>query len=277
VSTPAIVYTADSPYVCGWTMDTCEDKLINGDQDLVGKCITSAAEILYALSGRQFGLCEVTVRPCYKKCAEGYPGMITWDNGILGASGYPWLPVLSGGLWMNVACGCRTSCDCTTVCEVSLPGPVDSVQSVKLDGVVLGSGEYRVDNDNRLVRLSEGCWPKCQNMALTDDEVGTWSVTYMKGRPLPEAGRMALSRFASELFLGCTNDPGCKLPSRVTSIQRQGITMALLDPMTFIELGRTGIYQVDLWIRTVNPKGRSRGAAVMSPDAVPPRRTTWQG
>jgi hypothetical protein len=267
-------FTADSPYVCGWTTDSCCDALNNADEDLAQRCINSAAEILYALSGRQFGTCEVTVRPCYQKCAEGV-NFLNWNNGILGASGYPWLPVLSGGLWTNISCGCRTNCSCTTVCEVLLPGPIDSVTEVKLNGDVLTEGtDYRVDNRRSLVRVGGGCWPKCQDMTLVDTEDNTWSVTYMKGSPLPEAGRSALSELACEMCLACLGK-ACRLPSRVTSIQRQGVSMALLDPMTFIDYGRTGLYAVDLWLKTVNPLARSRSAAVLSPDIEPVRRTTW--
>lgn len=262
-------FTADSPYVCGWDTDSCCDALNNASEDLAQRCINSAAEILYALSGRQYGLCEVTVRPCSKPCAEG----ISFPSG---GPAFPWVPVLSGGVWTNLSCGCRTACSCTTVCEALLPGPVDSVSEVKLNGVVLTEEEdYRVDNRRSLVRLGGECWPKCQDMNKPDTEDNTWSVTYLKGLPLPEAGRSALSEFACELCLGCTGDNKCRLPSRVTSIQRLGVTMALLDPMTFIDYGRTGLYSVDLWLKTVNPLARSRGAAVMSPDVEIVRRQTW--
>lgn len=276
-----VARTADSAYVCGWDSDLCcstlEDLFIADDEDknaLAQRCLNSAAEILYALSGRQFGRCELTVRPCYQKCA-GYSGITDWNNGVLGAAGLPWLPVLSGGSWTNISCGCRTACSCTVVCEVWLPGPIDSIVEIKQDGVVLDSGVYRVDNRRALVRNDGLCWPKCQNMSAADTEEGTWSVTYLRGKPVPEAGRAALSDLACEISKACLGDTSCKLPSRVTSIQRQGISMAMLDPMTFIDYGRTGLYSVDLWLKTVNPHARTRGAAVLSPDVEAPRRTTW--
>lgn len=266
-------FTSDSPFVCGWTMDSCDPVLLAAESGLATRCVTAAAEILYALSGRQFGLCELTVRPCYQKCGNGL-GLITWDNGILGASGFPWLPVLQGGQWFNINCACRTSCSCTKVCEVWLPGPIDSITEVKLNGSVLASNKYHVDNRRALVRSDDQCWPKCQDMAAADTEDNTWSVKYVKGRPLPEAGRSALAEFTKEFLLGCVGDKCCKLPSRVTSIQRQGVSVTLLDPMTFIDYGRTGLYSVDMWLKSVNPKGRSRGAAVLSPDIEVPRRRT---
>lgn len=275
ISCPSNRFVASSPYVCGWTTDSCCDALNNAEDELAQRCVNAAAEILYALSGRQFGLCEITVRPCYKRCAEGLVGLTTWDNGILGASGFPWLPVLSGGLWTNITCGCRSQCSCIQVCEAWLPGPIASVSQIKLNGDVLDPTKYRVDNGDKLVRLDGECWPKCQDMAAADTEDNTWSVTYSRGRPVPEAGRSALSELACELCLACIGDKCCKLPSRVTSIQRQGVTFAMLDPMTFIDYGRTGLYMVDLWLKTVNPNARSRGAAVLSPDIEATRRTTW--
>lgn len=276
---PVNFFTANSPYVCGWTTDSCCTALINAGDDVAKRCVTAAAEILYALSGRQFGLCETVVRPCYKRCAESY-GLTTWNNGILGSSGFPWLPVLSGGLWTNISCGCQTSCSCTEVSEVWLPGPIDSIVQVLQNGTVLDPSLYRVDNRRTVVRLdgsdgTEALWPLCQDMDAAATENNTWEITYLRGRPVPEAGRAALGELACELCKACLGDSTCKLPSRVTSISRQGVTIAMLDPMTFIDYGRTGLYSVDLWLKTMNPKGRSRGAAVLSPDIEVPRKTTW--
>lgn len=279
MTTPDTSFTADSPYTCGWTTDSCCKALIDADPEVQQRCVNAAAEILYALSGRQFGQCELKVRPCNQRCADGYSNLLGWHNGILGPSGFPWLPVLSGGVWTNIACG-HSSCSCTHVSEVWLPGPIASIVEIKQDGAVLDPARYRVDNRRTVVRLdnsdgTEARWPLCQDMDAPTTEANTWEITYLRGRPVPEAGRAALSELACELCKSCLGDTTCKLPSRVTSIQRQGITMAMLDPMTFIDYGRTGLYSVDLWLKTVNPKARTRGAAVLSPDVETPRRTTW--
>jgi hypothetical protein len=270
--------TAASQYVCGWTFDDdCCSKLataFDSKPDVAQACVDQAAEILYALSGRQFGECEVAVRPCRRSNYESY-GWGAWGIGRRWGYGLRWLPVLSGGQWLNISCGfCQSSCSCTEVCEVALPGPVNAVTQVKVDGVVLPSTAYRVDNRRSLVRVDGGtCWPLCQNMNLEADQPGTWEVTYTKGLPLPVAGQVALGSMACELAKACLNDTTCVLPQRVTTIVRQGITMALLDPMDFLVKGRTGIYSVDLWLATVNPKGRPRRAGVFSPDVPLPRIT----
>lgn len=264
--------TADTPYVCGWTMDdACWPKISGAFEDeakapMAQASLNQAAEILYALSGRQFGVCEVVARPCRQACCDpcGRGG------------GYRWTPVLSGGQWMNVSCvGCKGSCDCVQVCEVALPGPVFEVTEVMLDGVVLEETEYRVDNRRSLVKLSEGCWPTCQDMAAEPDQPNTWQVTYGRGRPLPEAGKNALGAMANEFAKACLNDGTCVLPERVTTIVRQGLSVALLDPMDFLTKQRTGIYAVDVWLTAVNPLGRQRHAGVYSVDVPPPRVTTW--
>lgn len=256
------VRTANSLYVCGWTLDDeCCAKLATAFVDnptMAQACVDQAAEVLYALSGRQFGVCEVKARPCRKECCD--PCDLN--------NGYRWIPILRGGVWSNITCSsCKDSCSCTQVCEVDLPGPVDHITEVRQDGVVLGSAEYRVDNRRHLVRLGgEECWPTCQDMNLEPDQPNTWEVTYGKGRPVPIAGQAALGALACELCKACIGDSSCCLPERVTTIARQGLTMALLDPMEFLSRNLTGIYAVDLWLTTVNPHGRARHAGIYSPD-----------
>lgn len=264
--------TADTPFICGWSTDLCcsplETLFSSGDATeiaLAQRCLNTAAEVLYALSGRQFGLCTYTVRPCRIDCCN--PCDMT---------GPRWIPVLSGGQWTNVSCRtCRDHCSCVKVCEVALPGPVYDVQEVKVDGLVVNPSTYRIDNRSTLVRTGDGnCWPTCQNMTL-DDGDGTWIVTYRRGQPVPESGRSALSEFACELCKACIGDDTCALPKRVTSITRQGVSFAMLDPMAFIKDRLTGLYAVDLWLTSVNPKKLSRGPAVYSPDMPRARSTTW--
>lgn len=105
-----------------------------------------ATEIMWRLSGKQFGSCPVTMRPCRQTCSGG-TAYGYW-------SGSTWTPVLDGGRWYNEKCGkCAPSgCSCTEVCEVVLPGPISEVLEVKVDGVVLDPSEYRLDNARKLVR-----------------------------------------------------------------------------------------------------------------------------
>ena len=264
---------ANSEYVCGWSVeDDCSKLLQEADPAVAERCVTIAAEILYGLSGRQFGLCETTIRPCRRTENCGFSFGSTYFG-----QGYRWLPVLEGGQWYNVSCGrCRgDGCSCSRVHELHLPGPVNSVTQVLIDGVAQPLTNFRVDYRRTLVRLDGEDWPLCQDMNLASTEDNTYEVTYAKGRPLPVAGQEALAKFAVELCKACLSDKTCALPERVTSIVRQGISMTLLDPMAFINDGKTGLYLVDAWLHTVNPQGRPRSGGVFSPDLAYPRKTTW--
>lgn len=94
-----------------------------------------ATEHIWMLSGRQFGMCTITVRPCRQKCRR---------NTAFYGYGPGWTPVLDGGKWINIACGqcAADDCSCTRLCSVILDpnvGPVQSIQKVVVDGVPLAA------------------------------------------------------------------------------------------------------------------------------------------
>src|SRR5688572_26741655 len=94
--------------------DDCCDLPPDTDEALIEKWQAVSSEILWAASGRRYGLCEVTVRPCLRRCGGG--------------SGLPAPYKDADGAWRNLsACGCVEDCSCTELCEVVLPGPVASV------------------------------------------------------------------------------------------------------------------------------------------------------
>lgn len=421
------IWTADTPFVCGWSFNDENDcanclSKIAGKEALFQSAVNSAAEILYALSGRQFGLCEISLRPCRRACTEGS-----------GYGGTPWTPKLVDGEWMNLKCGaCKTDCSCTEVCDFVLPARAYDIIEINLNGEILPPTAYRIDNQRRLVSmqrpvpllgdfqistafldpsatvtadipatsvllgvdlgggvygpvpagpsagiiqlvwngidcvnitydgpapaafattrpapapnvateawnwpapgfnfvagtpvtssshedgssvvgtlvsgtavtsnpnpppqarniiLSPGsqmefcpsqverfCWPLCQDMSAAEGEPNTFTVKYHRGLPIPSAGERSLAQLACELFLACIGDDCCALPSRVTSLTREGVTMAMLDPMEFISIGKTGLYSVDLWLQSVNPKAAPRRGAILSPDMPQFRQTTW--
>jgi hypothetical protein len=250
------------------------------DEEEIARAIDVAGYVLWALSGRQFGVCSITVRPCRRTCLGQNPWP-QWGDYSWGATFVT--PILSGGQWFNVHCGCQTECSCTEVCEVRLPGPVSAVTAVKVDGVVL-PGEpapldpeeeppeeepppaaYRVDDWRTLVRLDGECWPLCQDMDLPDTEVGTWSVTVSRGLAPPSAGVEATAELACELLKGWVGE-SCRLPQRLTSITRQGLSQALFDPMEFLSEGRTGLFLVDLFLMASNPARLAARPTVWSPD-----------
>lgn len=247
-----------------------------------GDLVNAATEYLWRWTGQRFGTCEVTVRPCRTQCADG--GSTFW--GLSGASSItpgtgrsPWTPVLVGGRWFNVSCGVcgGDECGCTTTPAIRLPGPVDSVQEVRIGTEVLPASAYRVDDGSLLVRLDGGQWPTCQDLAAEPGEEGTWSVTYTQGTPVPFGGRIAAGRLACELAKAACGDSSCGLPQRVQTVTRQGVTIAMLDAFDDIDKGHTGIWLIDSWVASVmqQPKGYTLANPNRPRALARTRRTTW--
>lgn len=226
-----------------------------------------AAEYLWNWTGRGYGLCPVAVRPCRSDCYR-YPGA---------SAGGAWSPVLIGGRVYNIGCWvCGDDCSCDGVtAALRLPGPIDSVTGITIDGVLLDDEAYRVDNGSVLVRLDGSGWPTCQDMSSPATEAGTWVVDYVRGVPVPAGGQIAAGVLAVELAKAACGDASCQLPRRVQTITRQGVTVALLDAFDDVGKGRTGVWLIDSWVASVT--GAPRGGSVRSVDVPHPRHrvTTW--
>lgn len=179
-------------------------------------------------------------------------------------------------------CGSHPSaCGCGWLSEVVLSrGPVISVQQVKVYGDVVDPARYRLDGGSRLVWQPDldmshqlttrwHNWPACQMLDRPDTELWTWSVAYTYGRQCPNGGKMAAATLACQLALAMTppspESPGCRLPQRVTNIIRQGVSMVVLDPMTLIKDGLTGLAEVDLWVSAVLNGRQRRGGGLLIP------------
>lgn len=254
-----------------WPIRPCCD-LSRYEEEDVEHWRAVASSLLWALSGRRWGPCPVTVRPCRRSCLEGSPFLIRW-----GATAGPWIPYLGAdGQWRNASvCGCKSDCSCGELCEVYLPGPVASVEEVNLDGQVLAPGlEYRVDAPGRLVRLGGGCWPSCQDMSAPPGSPNTLTVTYRWGLPLDAAAIAAVSELTCHLLKGCGSGCGCNATRNVTRLQRQGVEIEA-DATAIYSEGRTGLPVVDAWLMAVNPYHLDSPSRVYSPDYRRPRVTTW--
>lgn len=239
-----------------------------------GMAIEAATEILWERSGRQFGICEMTLRPCRDGCNDlpllalygnWWP---TWGEGS--GPGYPY-PAIIGGRWWNLGCGsCSGTCSCTELHQAELPYPVVAVSEVKLDGSVLNPTSYRVDDWRYLVRLDGGRWPECQDMSRPDTEDNTWSVTLTVGQTVPASGEFAAGALALEIARGCLGE-ACGLPVGITkSVTRQGVVKQLLAENSSDSI--MAIPAVNRFLQTYNP-ARSAAAFIYSIDSPSPRRT----
>lgn len=236
--------------------------------ELTGYAVSAATRILWSLSGRRFGLCTQTLRPCAEDCSDGngYPYLGSWEW----RTGYampPWdfyrTPYCSGG--------CAGSCSCTRLSEVRLPSPVDSVVLVKVDGAVLNPSAYRLDNNRLLVRTDGVRWPRCNDLNKGDDQPGTWSVTAKFGEDVPDSGRLAMGELACEIAKAGTGED-CRLPAGVTQLVRQGVTISVPDFGQILLHGRTGLYLVDMFLTAENPKSLRQRGRVYDVDRIAPRR-----
>jgi hypothetical protein len=85
---------------------------------------------------------------------------------------------------------------------------------------------------------------------------------------------MAARKLAIEFARLWSGDADCELPQRVTSVSRQGVSYTILDNQEFIEELRTGLYEIDLFLKVVNPDNARRKSKVFSPDQPRARRYT---
>lgn len=216
---------------------------------------------LARLTGFRLSLCPTTVRPCATGCNPGI-----WTTApVNGWTGYG--PYISGGIWYN-ACGCRpNACSCTTVQELVLPDPeVSGPIVVTLNGAVMDTSAYRVDNGNRLVRQDGEAWPLCQDMNAAIPE---FSVSYYAGVGPDDALNFAAGMLAAEWYKACQGRD-CRLPSTITQVVRQGVTFTIPS----FDSGTSGILEVDNIVANYNPFHLKVPSRVISPDSLRARRRT---
>lgn len=238
----------------------CCDLPDGTDQALIDKWQAVSTDILFAAGGYRHGLCEVTVRPCLRRCGGGF--------------GFPWWPYKDAdGAWQNFAtCGCVEVCSCVELCEVVLPGPVSEIVEVLVDGGVIPEDEYRLDLVNgeyRLLRTNDDCWPSCSDPRAACDAVGSFCVTYMKGIALDNLGIAANSQLTCELVKSCLPNCPCLLPKNVAAVTRRGVAITFDTAKPWLR----ALPMVAAWLDSVNPNGLISGSSVWSPDLPPVRET----
>lgn len=136
--------------------------------------------------------------------------------------------------------------------------PVRSVESIKLNGVLMDPDSYSLRNNAYIVRTHSVPWIM--------DVMWDLEVSYTYGAPIPAMAKSAAIRLANELIWSKTGSRECTLPERVTSITRQGESLTMLDPLNFLKEGRTGVYEIDLFLQVVNPNKAKKKSKVFSVD-----------
>lgn len=220
-----------------------------------------ASYLLWAMSGRKFtGEVTVTERyVCAKRAYRMGPSSKNYYATLISGEVYN-IPITDFQEYAELV-----SDGLSPESRIKLRGrPVTKVHTVRTrDGRILDPSTYYLV-DHSTIQASAGVpWTPCNI-----------EVTYTYGQTVPVAGKMAARTLAMEFAKLWAGDEDCALPQRVTSISRQGVSYTLLDSQDFIDDVRTGLYAVDLFLKTVNPdKARAR-SRVFSPDVPRARRYT---
>jgi hypothetical protein len=283
---PVVVSPADSgptSDVCSaWT--TSEDAAswcsedIGSDFEELDQFVIAASNVLMRLSGNTIkGVCERVDRPCDANRGCGFQVLA---RGHIIAPDFPW--TFNNYFWWSgdgIGCGCRHTP------RVKLGAyPVREIIEVLIDGVAIDPSEYRLDGWQFLTRLRDDdgnvrLWPRCQIIDLDDDQDGTFSVRYTFGEVPPQDAVLAANELACEMFKTLPSVPGeCRLPSGVSSITRQGVTVNFGSFRTWAftpasaargQHGagwHTGLPLVDAFLNSFNPNGLRRRPMIWSPD-----------
>lgn len=194
----------------------------------------AARFLLWARTGRRLGLCTVseTYVPATSCCI---PDMYAYVHGFACAS--------CCGIWLAQQ-------------------PVASIDAVTVDGLLLDVSAYQLDGA-RLLSVG-GCWGSTAPCPQVTIEY-TWGVPITAESALYGLVQLAMGEVAVELL-----QPGdaCRLPSRLTSIARQGVTRTF-DPNT--DEGLLGLPVADQLILSVNPGKKRSRSRVYAAQGMPRR------
>lgn len=240
-----------------WTFDWPEAALADkeaADAETVERAEQFAAASMRMLTLNRVGGLPITVMPCNRTCTSP----------IMRAEMFSPVPLYPSASSLK-SCNCGLRCSCSAVNAVQLTAPVGDIIEVKVGGVVLDPAAYRVENGDQLIRTDGQRWPACAGKDFT--------VTYLNANKVDAMGAYAGGVMAWEWLKAMTDARKCRLSSKATSVNRQGIQMEL-TPGMFPD-GTTGIEEVDLYIRMWNPHGWKVAPKVYTLDKPRQREVTW--
>jgi hypothetical protein len=232
----------NTPTLTWASLDDLEPELVSRGALKASEALQYASFVLWSLSGRLYTPIRTTI--------EAYDTRSTLSSG---AQVYP--AMLNGKMY-NISSCSKCQCQgCGVFHRTRLRGyPVRSIVDVWINGCRLPRDDYVLLDKSVLGLMNpESCGATCI------------VVEYQFGTGVPAGGKNAVARLAEEL-LRSSQGTECALPERVTSISRQGMSWTLLDPQDFLDDGRTGIYEIDLLLRALNPTRALARPRVFSPD-----------
>lgn len=242
------------------------DAGLSADDPRLEDVVVQASEILYNLTGRQFtGTQNVKVRP-QVPCSCGWYGRFGYPS-------YPSYPAYPGYPWnSNYGCGCLPP-------RIDLGfWPVARINSIWYNAEVQPLTDFHIDNYRYLVRNDGLRFPNYPNNLWATkggdhdnaNEGYVFEVDLDYGAAVPRLLQRATRELACRLLSECLcpDDKSCKVPDRVNSLSRQGVSINLIDPLDILREGGTGIYAVDLAIKTFNPTKMQSPSFFWAPDMV---------
>lgn len=244
-----------------WQLEPTCDGWSGYPPEQQARAVKLATAVVWAATGRRFGLLEITVQPHnphpQPALYQTYP--VEWDS--LGGGGP--LVSLEGGIFYRPA-------DASRCRELPLAGPTTTanVLEVVVDGQPLPQAAYQIHDGHLLVRLDGQCWP-----ALAHPDPN-FTVRYRRGEPLPEEVKGAAEVLACE-FAKAIAGGKCRLPNRLASLSRQGVEVQVEQVIdSYLDRMLTTLPEVDRVIVAVNPGRLHARPQVFSPDLHPPRMVT---
>lgn len=227
------------------TIDPSDDDALMDYEAALAAC-EFASQTLWALSGRKFHTGTVTERYVVDRAWIGSSvvplrGLPVYDN--------EWgVYVIDPQDWNGR--------------KLKLTGtPIRSIVSIKnlADNTILNPTQYTVMNRSILI--------------LDNPNPRGIEIIYSYGQAPPTAGKMAAKQLATQFFyLWSGREDLCQLPQRVTQVSREQVSWTILDNQSFLDELKTGIYAVDLFLRSVNPDKARAKAKVFSVDVPRGRR-----
>jgi hypothetical protein len=221
----------------------------------------AASNLLWALSGRKYsGVTTVTERYVCATLSYRYGPSVRNHRAELVLGDIYNLPYTDMDSYTAV-----TTDGLSPQSRLRLRGrPVTKIHTIRnRAGVVVDPSSYYLVDHSTIQATRGSRWTPC------DIEV-----TYTYGIEPPTLGKMAARTLALEFCKLWNGDDDCILPQRVTSVARQGVSYTLIDSQEFIDDLRTGLYAVDLFLKSVNPDRARAKARVFTPDVPRARRYT---
>lgn len=226
------------------------EHLYNPEHPYAEIAAARASGILFNLTGEKFQGIHTTSEVVSK---DSYRSG-TYSPELVGGRMYN-LPVRkeNGIIYSDVSCQVR---------DMRLRHtPVREVFSVFADGVEVPRDSFTIRNRAYLVRNGRNSfWDFCTTHEFT--------VNYEYGANPPVAGVEAAIELGNEYLLAFDGDDRCRLPEKITSVTRQGLTIRVSETQDYLDNGKVGINSIDQFIKAYNPSKAKKKAKVFVPGGL---------